>query len=133
MIWLKRWLLPALLLVCLSGCAPLVFFGVGTAAGIAGYKYYEGALTVVYQAPYIETWDATLAALKGMNLTIESQEHDLTAGKIKAKRADNEDVRVSLKYKSSNETEAVIRVGLFGDREASHLIKEEIRKILFKK
>ena len=133
MVCVRKWIWSALFFLCLSSCAPLVFFGVGTAAGVAGYKYYEGALTVVYQAPYIETWDAALKALKGMNLVIESQNHDVTSGKIKAKRADDQDVLVSLKYKSSNETEADIRVGLFGDKEASLLIKEEIRKVLFEK
>jgi uncharacterized lipoprotein len=116
----------------LAGCpAPLVFFGAGTAAGIVGYKYYEGALEVVYEAPYMETWDATLKALERMNLRVEEKEHDLTKGKIVAKRADNKTVNIKISYQSSKETKVVIRVGVLGDEEASMAIKEEIRKALF--
>ena len=38
-----------------------------------------------------------------------------------------------IKYISANRTEVDIRVGTFGDEEASSLIGEEIRKELFKK
>ena len=127
-----RYLLPCLLWLFLMGCAPLLFFGAGTAAGIGGYKWYKGALTVIFQAPYMETWDASLNALKIMNFDIKSKKHDLTTGKIEALRADNKPVAVSLEYKSARETEVKIRVGFLGDLNASEAIKEEIRKELFK-
>ena len=127
-----RYLLSVLLCLCLVSCAPILFFGAGTAMGIGGYKWYKGALTVVYQAPYMEAWDAALRAARTMNLEVTSQKHDLTAGKIEAKRADKKHVMISLKYVSAKETEVGIRVGMFGDRSASEAIKEEIRKELFK-
>jgi hypothetical protein len=114
------------------GCAPLVFFGAGTAAGVAGYKYYEGALTVIYQAPFMETWDSSLQALNQMNLRVLKSPHDTTSGKITARQADGQPVTVSLKYKSAQETEVIIRVGHLGDKNRSMAIKEEIRKILAK-
>jgi len=80
----------------------------------------------------METWDATLRAATAMNLEIKSQKHDLTSGKIEAKRADKKVVIISLKYVSAKETEVAIRVGMFGDRGASEAIKEAIRKELFK-
>lgn len=127
-----KYLLPVLFCFCLAGCAPLVLFGAGAAAGVGGYKHYKGKLIVVYQAPFIKTWDATLTALEGMNLQILSKEHDLTVGKINAKRVDKKPVHVYLEYRSSQETEVVIRVGWFGDKDASLAIKEDIRKCLFK-
>ena len=114
----------------LTGCAPLVFFGAGTAAGVAGYKYFEGALTVVYEAPFIDTWDASLKALNRMNFRGLKSSHDTTSGKISAKQADGAPVTLSLKYRSARETEVIIRVGTLGDRTRSMAIKEEIRKIL---
>jgi hypothetical protein len=117
-------------LVILSGCAPLIFFGAGTAAGVAGFKYYDGALNVVYQASYMDTWDATLKALSRMNLKVEKSEHDTKKGEIEAMRPDGTRVTLSIEYKSPNETEAVIRVGFFGDEPASVAIKEKIREIL---
>lgn len=115
----------------LTGCAALVFLGVGTAAGITGYKYYQGALTVIYKAPYMETWDAALKAIHEMKFKLVSSDHDITQGKIVARRSDDKKVVLSIKYKSSQETEVVIRVGVLGDKEASEAIKEKLRQVLF--
>ncbi len=120
--------------VLLVGCAaPLVFFGAGTAAGVAGFKYYEGALMVTYKAPYIDTWNATNKAFKDLQLTVESAKHDLTEGKVVAKRADGKRVVAVLKYVSAKETEARIRVGTLGDKKASGTVAEQIRKNLLGK
>jgi len=127
-----RYLLPVLCVFFLSSCAPLWFFAAGTAAGIGGYKYYQGALHVIYQAPYMKTWNATLKALEEMGITVESKKHDPTTGEIVARRADKTTVTISLKYRSPEETEVIIRVGLLGDRNASEVIKEKIRDKLFK-
>lgn len=127
----RLFLLPVIFFLFLAGCGALVVFGVGTAAGVAGYKWYEGALTVIYEAPYIKAWDATLKALEDMELQIQSQKHDLTKGTIKAKLDDDRSLSVSLAYKSAQQTEVVIRVGFFGDKDASDVIQENIRKALF--
>jgi uncharacterized lipoprotein len=127
----RIFLLPLSLLLFLTGCGALVVFGAGTAAGVAGYKWYEGALTVLYEAPYIKAWDATLKALEKMESKIKSQKHDLTEGTIKAELQDKKSVTISLSYKSAQQTEVVIRVGFFGDKNASDVIQENIRKELF--
>jgi hypothetical protein len=127
----EKFFLPLILFSCLAGCLPAAFIA-GSAAGIGGYKFYHGKLTVLYEAPYMETWDAALKALEAMSIQIRSQKHDLTAGQIEAKRSDRKNVYVDVKYKSAKETEVGIRVGFFGDESASMAIKEEIRKILFK-
>ena len=122
------------ILICLGflGCAPLLFFGAGTAAGIAGYKYYQGKLTVVYQAPFIETWDASLKALENLKCELLSEKHHLTSGKVDAKCTDGRPVTVSFEYKSARETKVDIRVGLLGNKAASMAIKDEIKKVLFR-
>ena len=127
-----RYFIFLLICVCVSGCASVVLFGAGTVAGIGGYKYYNGSLVVVYQAPYIKTWDAATLALRDMDLVIESSKHDQITGKIKARRADKVPVTVALKYLSADETEAKIRVGLMGDEPTSNVIKDNIGKVLFK-
>ena len=127
-----KYLLPMLSGLCLLlGCAPAVFLA-GTATGIGAYKWYQGALLVVYDAPYMQTWDATLKAVEDMELEIRSKKHDLTTGKINARRADEKPVTVSVEYKNAMETEVKIRVGIFGDKDASLVIKERIREALFK-
>ena len=127
----RLFLLPLTFFLFLTGCGALVVFGAGTAAGVAGYKWYEGALTVIYEAPYIKAWDATLKALEKMESEIQSQKHDLTKGAIKAQLKDKKSVSISLSYKSAQQTEVVIRVGFFGDKDASDVIQEDIRKELF--
>jgi len=117
---------------CISSCAPVIFFGAGTAAGVAGYKYYQGALMVIYQASFEETYEATQSALEKMDIKSEGRTKEPTSGKIKAQLSDGKAVTIGLKYRSAEETEVVIRVGLFGDENASMVIKEEIRKELFK-
>ena len=131
---IKNRSLPLLLAVilCLTGCASLFLFGSGAGMGVGGYKYVKGSFTVIFQAPYMRTWDATLEALTNMNFRTKEKDHDLTKGKIGGNAADDQWVSITVEYKSSQETEVVIRVGLFGDEKASIAIKEEIRKILFK-
>jgi hypothetical protein len=115
----------------LVGCAPpLVFFGAGAAAGVAGYKFYEGSLTVIFQAPFEDTWDATLKALDKMNIQVDNASHTITSGKISAKLSDKKPVSISMTYKSPKETEVVIKVDYLGDQKTSMAIKEEIRKVL---
>lgn len=119
-------------LLCLmaAGCTAMAFLG-GAAAGIAGYKYYEEALEVVYESPFMETWDATLRALDRMEIEVTEKKHDLTTGKINAMRSDDKEVKLSFKYRSRDETIVTIRVGILGDERASDAIKEEIRKEIF--
>lgn len=127
-----KFLIPFLILI-FTGCAVGVAFVAGGAAGIGGYKYYKGKMTVIYKAPFKATWDATLRAFDEMNFQVVKKTHDLTKGKIVGKRSDKTPVTVNLKYISSNETEVQIRVGTFGDKSASDAIKEEIRKQLVKR
>jgi hypothetical protein len=110
----------------------MALVGAGAAVGIVAYKYYGGQLTVIYEAPFMETWDATLTALKGMKHEILSADHDHTSGKIVAYGADERSVTISLAYISAEETEVVIRVGYLGDKQVSMSIKERIREVLFR-
>jgi len=119
-------------LLCVMSCQPLGLLAAGGVAGAGGYKYYKGGLTVLYQAPYIQVWDAALTALKKMKFAIESAKHDLTYGKISARGTDNTPVTVALKYESTDTTKAIIRVGFLGDSDkgVSLAIKEQIQKTL---
>ena len=124
-------LMLVVLYFLLTGCGAAVLFGAGAASGVVGYKYYKGALNVIFQAPYMETWDASLEALKQMDIKVERADHSLAKGKIQAKNTDKKPVTISVKYKSEKETEVVIRVGPLGDKDASVAIKERIKKVLF--
>ncbi|MCD6319788.1 MAG: DUF3568 family protein [Candidatus Desulfofervidaceae bacterium] len=116
-------------LLFLCGCAA-VLVGAGATGGIAGYKFIEGELQVEYIAPYERVWQATTLALKDLNIRTEKIEKDAISGKIKARRADNTLVTIKIKNKPSGMVKVGIRVGIFGDEEASMLIKKAIDKRL---
>jgi uncharacterized lipoprotein len=121
-----------LLSLSFSGCVPMAMV-VGAAAGIGGYKYVEGSMTVIFNAPFKSTWQASLDALEGMNLKIEDKDHGTTSGKIKARRSDDTVITVGMEYMSADQTQATIKVGLFGDEKESNAIKDKIGELLFKK
>lgn len=125
-----RYLSMLPLLFLLYGCGTLLIFGAGTAAGVAGFKYLNGTLEVLYDYPFIDTWEGTLEALSKLGITVTDSKHDLTGGKIEGKRADGQSVKVSLSYKSPKETKVDIRVGIMGDENASMAIKDKIAEVM---
>jgi uncharacterized lipoprotein len=128
-----RYIFSLLLCLCLTGCAPMVFLG-GAAAGVGGYKYYVDVLTVVYEASFDKTWDASVKALEEMGFAIKDKTEKLGSNKISTKEdKNNKEVNISVNYISAGETEVTIRVGLLGDKRAANVINDKISSLLFKK
>lgn len=109
-----------------QGCVPLVAAGAGAVAAAGTMAYVEGELDTTYAASLNRTWDATMAALKESQLRIVEQQKDIAHATIKARRADNAPVTVSLDQAGPNTTSVKIRVGTFGDEEASRVINRRI-------
>ena len=114
----------------LAGCAPLILFGAGTAAGVAGYEYYNGTLNVLFEAPFMEVWDASLKTVEELGMGLRSADHKLTSGRITARQGENEFVGLSLEYRSARETAVALRMGLFGNEKRSMVVKDKIAEIL---
>jgi len=110
----------------LQGCVPLVAAGAGAVAGAGTIAYTEGSLDTTYAASLNRTWDATMAALRDSQLGVIDQQKDVAHGTIKARRGDNTPVTVSLDQAGPNTTTVKIRVGTFGDEEASRAINRRI-------
>jgi len=128
-----RYIFSLLLCLCFTSCAPMVFLG-GAAAGVSGYKYLNDVLTVVYEASFDNTWDASVKALEDLGFTIENKTEELGSGKVSTKEDEkNKKVNLTVQYISAQETEVTIRVGLLGDKTASAVIKDKIESLLFKK
>ena len=70
------------------------------------------------------------AALKALELRVEDTQKDRLGGKIEARRGDGTTVKVALEPKASDITLVRIRIGTFGDRDASERIGQEIEKRL---
>ncbi len=127
----KKLILTAVLIsFFFAGCAPLAFIG-GAALGVGGYKYYNGALIVIYKAPFNKTWDASVSALENLDYQIYESNKKMTSGTIITTGTLKERIKLSLKYVSLEETEVTIRVGLLGDKAASNKIKDKISALVF--
>jgi hypothetical protein len=109
-----------------QGCVPLIAAGAGAAAAGGTIAYTEGSLDTTYAASVDRTWNAAMAALKDSQLSVTEQRKDIAHATIKAKRADNTPVTVSMDQAGPNTTAVKIRVGTFGDEDLSRAINSRI-------
>jgi hypothetical protein len=118
-----------LVLICmgsmLQGCL-LLAVGAGAGAGAATVAYVKGELKTTYAASLNRTWDATLSALKDLRINVYSSKKDATEGDIEATKADGTKVKITLEPAGPDTTSVRIRVGTFGDEEASRVINRQI-------
>ena len=114
----------------LQGCAALVVGGAAAGAGVATVSYIKGELQTTYAASLNPTWEASMAALKDLEITVASIQKDATGGIIEATRADGTRVKITLSPAGPDTTSVKIRIGFFGDREASMAIHRQIESKL---
>jgi len=125
--WLQG-LGPILLLLMagtLQGC-PLILLGGGAAGGGVGVAYAKGELEQVHAAPYDRVWDATLRALRTLNIAVSETQKDQISAKAVGARADGTAVVVSVLPVTKDSTSVRVRIGNFGDRPASERIQGQI-------
>ena len=131
--WLRR-VEPMLFLFLagvLQGC-PLVLIGGGAAGGGAGVAYARGEMEQVHAASYNKVWDATLSALRTLNITVSETQKDQISAKAIGAKSDGTDVVVSVLPVTKDTTSVRVRIGTFGDRPASEQIQGEIAVLLKK-
>ena len=121
------WLLTVLLL---AGCTTAAMVGMGAGAGVGTYNYSRGELALNYPYPFDRTWDASLAAVERLDIQLIRQGRDSLGGRITGKRTDGKVVVIKVKDKGLGVTQVGVRVGTFGNREASRQIQETILAIL---
>ena len=108
-----------------QGCL-LLAVGAGAGAGAATVAYVKGELKTTYAASLNRTWDATLSALKDLRINVYSSKKDATGGDVEATKADGTKVKITLEPAGPDTTSVRIRVGIFGDEEASRVINRQI-------
>ena len=125
--WLQRVGPIVLLLMAgtLQGCA-LILLGGGAAGGAAGVAYAKGELEQVHAAPYDRVWDATLRALRTLNIAVSDTQKDQISAKAVGARADGVAVVVSVLPVTKDSTSVRVRIGNFGDRPTSERIQGQI-------
>lgn len=128
----KRYLWMGWLFVIpfLHGCTTAVMLGVGAGAGLGTYSYIRGELKADYPFPYDRTWNAALTALERLEIEVNSRQRDSLGGKITGKKEDGKLVVIKIKDKSMGVTGVGVRVGVFGDQDASRKIQETIFNVL---
>lgn len=129
--WLQRVGPIVLLLMAgtLQGC-PLILLGGGAAGGATGVAYAKGELEQVHAAPYDRVWDATLRALRTLNIAVSDTQKDQISAKAVGARADGTAVVVSVLPVTKDSTSVRVRIGNFGDRPASERIQGQIAVLL---
>ncbi len=126
---MKKMIGIILLLFCISFMLQaflLLAVGAGAGAGAATVAYVKGELRTTYAASLNRTWEATLSALKDLPINVYSSKKDATEGDIEATKADGTKVKINLEPAGPDTTSVRIRVGMFGDEEASRVINRQI-------
>lgn len=106
-----------------QGCM-IVAVGVGAAGTIA---YVRGDLQAAESEPIDVVYEATLRALKDLELHATSRSKDKLVAEIATHDAQGKDIKIKLKASTDRTTQLSIRVGVFGSETKSRLIYEKIR------
>ncbi len=117
------------LIFWIQGCAVLLV-GAGAGAGAGAVAYVKGELQSTYAASLDRTWNATLVALKEMNITVQKEKKDSLGGDIEAVRADGTSVKIAVAPAGQGTTTVKIRIGILGDRDGSETINRRIAQHL---
>lgn len=101
------------------GCVPMILMSLGGAAAIGSYKWVEGTMEKDYPRSMQDTWNATLAACKDMQLKIQTQQFNPTESTIEAMAPPDTNVKIQLIARPNQITTVKVRFGLMGNQDAS--------------
>lgn len=120
-------LLTALFLLTTVGCIPLL---IGAAVGAGSMTYFNGSLARNVDESVEDIHKAALAALKGLNLFVMSDELSKHSASIRVEYEDTRKIHISIEALTEFVAEVRIRIGTFGDRDESNAILDAILKEL---
>lgn len=124
-------LMLALFLISACGAEVLVLGGiVGSGAGT--YYYINGELVTDYSAPFDKAWSAcekTVADMRGKDV---QPKREIGKGTIHTVITE-ENVKITVTYKSKDLTTIGIRVGLFGNKMSEQLLHDKVYENITKK
>jgi len=110
-----------------SGCAAFV---AGGAIGGGTAVYVKGQVEQTFNNSVPHVHEATLAALKELNMPVVEDVHDETGAKMKSVVASGEDVWIDISALSNTASKVTVRVGTMGDEGKSTAILDTIHKNL---
>ena len=121
-LWLF-WLAAGVFLI--SGCEALLIGGAIVGTGTGTYHYVTGELQAEYNASFDRVWAAcekTMADMRALNV---QPYKEIGRGTISAVISDD-NVSLSITYKTKDVTVVTIRIGVFGDKVASQRLRDKI-------
>jgi hypothetical protein len=95
-------------------------------AGAAGYAYVKGEHEQVYPYPIAQTASAVRDAIHDMALPVVSDAADELGARFESRTAQGEKVVITLEPQGQAVTKVGIRLGVFGDEDASRTIAARI-------
>lgn len=128
---IRQVLLTAMLLgsmLLLQGCV-VAAVGLGAAGTIA---YVRGDLQAVESESIDEVYEASLKALKELELLPTRKSKDALSAEIVTYDAQDKKILIILKSEAEGTTKLSIRIGVFGSETKSRLIYQKIRDNLKK-
>ncbi len=114
-------------LITMVGCVPLL---IGAVVGVGGMTFVKGKLIHNVDHTVAQTNKASVKALKSLDLFIISDELNKRSSVIKAEYEDGDKISIFIDALTERSTKITIRVGTFGDIEASQAILNAILKKL---
>ena len=111
--------------------APLLFLPgcilVAVAAGAAGAAYVNGDLEATLEASPEKVVHASEAALKEMDVSVQSSDATAIDGRVVGRTALNKKVEITVKRETDRTSKISIRIDTFGDESLSRQIYEKIK------
>ncbi|WP_447978626.1 DUF3568 family protein [Candidatus Nitrospira bockiana] len=121
------WAATLVLAWSVAGCAALL---IGAAGGTAGAVYVLGKLKEEVNQPVPVVHEATVQALKDLEVRVVDDKADKLTARTEGELADGRQVWIDLQAKGERATELTIRVGVMGDEARSRRILEAITRRL---
>ncbi len=118
-------------LVLQGGCVavpPAILISAGLSAAPAGVAAYQrGTMAVTLMLPQDRAYDAAMAAMQDLDITLEEARFDETSAFLLGR--DERGVQVTVRFERFTEvvTSIKIRVGALGNRTFSQLLFERMR------
>ena len=127
----KVWLFWSVAIVFLiSGCELLLIGGIIGGGAVPGtYFYVKGELQADYSSSFDAVWTACEKTMADMRAANVLPYKEIGSGSLAAV-INGEDVKFTIKYKAKGETTVAIRVGTFGNKNASQLLHDKIAENL---
>ena len=122
----KQFMVVVLLAVSVmsfSGCFWLLF---GAAAGAGGYAWINGEMEKEFAVPAQKLTDATVKAIKSLDLTILEKDADRISALIRSETVDGSKIKATITAITERSSKIKLRVGLLGDKAKSEMIMNAI-------